>query len=129
MAIPRPTPATVVEVLRETYALLRDPAHFTAEAMARDARGNPCAPEDEQAVAFDLAGAIWRIAPGGSRQAITLRNGAHEALHKAARAIGATDYSRAQARGHAAALDVISIAGKALASPSALDLTPDERPA
>ncbi len=54
-------PATSLDQLRATRALITDPEHFTTGAMARDHRGRSCPAHAPRACAWCAAGAWERV--------------------------------------------------------------------
>lgn len=53
---------TVTSVLKEARQLITPKGKWTQEAVARDVRGNEVRPTDDHAKAFDIIGALQRVA-------------------------------------------------------------------
>lgn len=51
----------ILDLLEKAHALIKDPAHWTQAAAARDADGKPCPPDSPDAVCFCSVGAICRV--------------------------------------------------------------------
>ena len=65
------TKAQVANILGRARQILATPAHWTQDAMARDAAGNPVHPQSPAAVCWCIGGALSRAAaelagPGGT---------------------------------------------------------------
>lgn len=54
----------VLDLLERAHALIKDPAHWTQFAPARDHKGNPCGPNNPDAVCFCSVGAIQSVSCG-----------------------------------------------------------------
>lgn len=53
-------PAQAIDVLRRALARIEDPARWTTCYLARDARGQRCAPDAKSAVSWCALGALFR---------------------------------------------------------------------
>lgn len=74
---------TVLELLLAAKALIADKKNWTQGASARNKHNNPCQTESMDAVCFCSLGALARVTPYGSRNAVKLQADAITYLYKA----------------------------------------------
>lgn len=108
------------DLLDAVRTLIMDPVHWTRHALARDAKGRPCLPNDERATAWDLVGAYLRVCLTSATATDPLWRTASTVGLRVMRAVAEPETLETvnDLHGHAAVLEVVDEALAELDRPS-----------